>query len=251
MRGFAAAMIGLALFGLGCDSSADGMTSGSVSGTADATSTGQTTSSTGPETGAVAPGCGENLLEDPGFEGGTASEAWDDDSELFGTPICDATCTDDVGANPFTGDWWVWFGGVAQPDTASVRQQVFIPEGNAVLRFGFSVNAGAGTGNDAFVVVVDDDQQQLRVTDAQAVSNGGWRIIELDMSRFADGAEHTLSFEATISGAGVTNFFIDDVELLLCDDAGSSGGTGTGDGTGDRTGTGDGTGADTSTSTSG
>lgn len=241
MRGFAAAWIGLGTLALGCgDSSAETMSASSVSETADATSAAETTSSTGPETGVLPPGCAENLLEDPGFEGGVAGGAWEGASDLFDTPICDSTCTDDVGASPFSGNWWVWFGGVAQPDEASVFQRVTIPEGNATLRFGFSINAGAGTGDDDFSVVIDDTTH-LQINDAQAGSYAGWRVVELDVSSAADGEEHTLSFVASITGAGVTNFFVDDVELLLCEEEGTSSSTSTGAGMG----------ADASTSTTG
>ena len=176
------------------------------------------------DTGSLLEGCGENLLADPGFEGGSPNEAWTAESDLFGTPICSVDCTDDVGAGPFVGDWWVWFGGVAQPDNAFVRQTVLIPEGMAMLRFGFSVNAGSGTGNDVFTVSIDE-MTQLQIKDTEAESYGGWRLVEADVSSFADGGEHVLSFSASIAGAGVTNFFIDEVELLPCDDASSSSGT--------------------------
>lgn len=188
---------------------------------AGATSDDSTTSAGSSESGAALEGCGENLLGDPGFEGGSPNEVWVAESDLFGTPICSIDCTDDVGAGPFVGDWWVWFGGLAQPDTAFVRQSVSIPEGMAMLRFGFSVNAGAGTGNDVFTVSVDE-MTQLQITDAEAESYGGWRLVEVDVSSFADGEEHVLSFSASIAGVGVTNFFVDEVELRSCEDGSSS-----------------------------
>lgn len=175
-------------------------------------------------TGSLLEGCGENLLEDPGFEGGSPNDAWTAESDLFGTPICSVDCTDDVGAGPFVGDWWVWFGGVAQPDTAFVRQTVLIPEGMAMLRFGFSINAGSGTANDVFTVLVDE-MTMLQINDTEAESYGGWRLVEIDVSSFADGGEHVLSFSASIAGVGVTNFFIDEVEVLPCEESSTSSGT--------------------------
>jgi len=125
------------------------------------------------------------------------------------------------GANPFVGDWWVWFGGVAMADTPRVRQSVEVPAGQAMLRFGFSVNAGSGTGNDIFTVRLDDENIFI-VSDAEAGAYGGWRVIELDVSRYADGSEHTLQFSASTAGAGVTNFFVDEVELLPCEEPAGS-----------------------------
>lgn len=223
MRAFAAVVIGLGLWASGCgDSSSESASLGSSSGTVGGTLTDSGTSTDDPDAGVAPPGCGDNLLEDPGFEAGTTNSGWDHVSALFVTPICDASCTDDVGANPFTGSWWVWFGGVAQADIASVRQKVIIPPGNAMLRFRFSVNAASGTGNDTFSVVLDDEETPLRVTDADVAAYVGWRVVELDVSSYADGGEHTVSFEASLAGVGVTNFFVDDVELLLCEPQGAS-----------------------------
>lgn len=222
MRAFAAVVVGLGLWVSGCgDSSSELDSTESSLGTADGTSTAPGTSTDDPDTGVAPPGCGDNLLEDPGFEGGAESSVWAPDSALFDTPICDASCTDDVGANPFSGDWWVWFGGVAQADTASVRQTVLIPEGNAIVRFRFSINAASGTGNDVFSVVLDEDTP-FQVSDAMVGSYGGWRIVEVDVSSYADGGEHELSFAASLAGVGMTSFFVDDVELLLCETEGTS-----------------------------
>ena len=210
----------------GCvGSSAESADDGGSTGGNGSVTANVTTITAGSDTGAQLEGCGDNLLADPGFEGGASSEAWDANSPLFDTPICNADCTDDVGAGPFVGDWWVWFGGLAQPDTPSVSQSVVIPDGLAMLRFGFSINAGSGTGNDVFTVGMDDNAL-LRLTDAEVASYDGWRVVEIDVSSYADGGEHTLSFSATIAGVGVTNFFVDEVELLPCEDVqGSSSGS--------------------------
>lgn len=211
----------------GTDTAADGGSTGSgpVSGTA------ATLGTTG-ETGTVPLGCGDNLLEDPGFEAGLPNGAWDDVSPLFDTPICNSDCTDDVGAGPFVGDWWVWFGGIAMADTPSVKQTVLIPDGLAMLRFGFSINAGSGTGNDVFTVSIDQDPV-VQILDTDASDYSGWRVLEVDVSRFADGGEHELEFSAVIAGEGVTNFFVDEVELLPCDESSESSSEDSGSSSGD------------------
>ena len=214
-----AGVITSACVGSSAESSGDGSTGGSGSVTANVT-----TLTAGSESGGQLEGCGDNLLADPGFEEGTATTAWEAVSPLFETAICNAECTDDAGAGPFVGDWWVWFGGIAQPDTPSVSQTVVIPDGLAMLRFGFSINAGSGTGNDVFTVSMDTNSL-LRLTDAAVASYGGWRVVEIDVSSFADGEEHTLTFAANIAGVGVTNFFVDEVELLPCEDVTGSSGT--------------------------
>ncbi len=216
--------MGLGLWVCGCGGSSETDAAGEASVAGETSSGDATGTMTGSDPGVPRPGCGENLLEDPGFEDGSSGVAWDHTSALFGTPICDASCTEDVGANPFSGRWWVWFGGVAQPDIASVQQSVLIPEGNVVLRFRFSVNAASGSGNDVFSVALDG-KTLLEISDANAASYGGWRVVEQEIPSYADGGEHRLSFEAVLSGRGLTNFFLDDVELLLCgqEEPGTSG----------------------------
>ncbi|MBL4683802.1 MAG: hypothetical protein JKY37_04375, partial [Nannocystaceae bacterium] len=66
------------------------------------------------------PACNDNVLTDGGFELGTPNAAWGEASPLFGTPICDDTCSEDPGAAPYAGDWFAWFGGATRPDTASL-----------------------------------------------------------------------------------------------------------------------------------
>ena len=204
----------------GCVGSSGGDDAGSTSGTAEGSTTEPSTVGEA-SGGAPPPGCGENLLQDPGFEAGVPNPNWDSDSPLFGTPLCNADCTDDVGAGPLVGDWWVWFGGIAMTDTPSVSQSVVIPEGRAMLRFGFSINAAAGDGNDVFRVAVGDETELL-ITDAEAASYVGWRFMEVDVSNYADGMEHEISFSATLTGGGLTSFFVDEVELLPCEEPGGS-----------------------------
>ncbi len=181
------------------------------------------------DTGVLPEDCEENLLGDPGFELGTPNPSWEEASPLFGSPICDATCTEDVGAGPLSGAWWVWFGGIEMPDTPSVSQEVVVPVGGAVLAFGFSINAAAGGGNDVFTVTLDDETLFI-ATDDDIVDYGGWQTLLLDVSDFGDGAAHTLRFSGSLTGAGVTNFFVDDVALVSCEApvATSSGGFDTG-----------------------
>lgn len=218
MRG----VVVVALLGAGCVSSSSEANGGGTTGMGEPASTSVSPITAGDPLPA---GCGDNLLVDPGFEGGVPNAAWEDESSLFGTPICNADCTSDVGAAPLVGDWWVWFGGVAMADNARVAQDVVIPEGQAMLRFGFTVNAASGTGTDVFSVQIDDEVFLL-VSDAAAASYVGWRLVELDVSTFADGDEHTVTFSASLSGGGLTSFFLDAVELVPCEAeaASSSGG---------------------------
>ncbi|MEM6293370.1 MAG: hypothetical protein AAGA54_19005 [Myxococcota bacterium] len=185
----------------------------------------------GSESGDVdepAPVCGENVLDDPGFESGTPSEAWSEVSALFGTPLCDGACSEDDSATPFSGDWWVWFGGVEESESASVTQRFSVSGDAAYLRFHVAVNASSGTGGDLFLLSIDD-QELWSLSDADITEYGDYVEVEFDISDFADGQMHDLTFSAELGGDGLTNFFLDDVSVFACDDPvdedGSTGGS--------------------------
>lgn len=170
--------------------------------------------------------CSDNLITDPSFEAGSPSTAWTEESLTFGTPICDASCTEDPGAEPYSGDWWAWFGGVEDPESASVTQDVTIAAADsAVLSFRFSINAAAGTGDDEFAVVVDGTSVWM-ATDAEMSDYDGYTHVDVDLTDFADGGSHTIRFASDHPGTGLTNFFLDEIHLVTCSDAGteSSGG---------------------------
>ena len=182
--------------------------------------------------------CGDEVLLDPGFEGGTPNESWDESSELFESPLCDAGCTTDEGAGAHEGDWYAWFGGVAEPELAWIGQRFVIDADTARLSFQFQINAASGTGEDFFRVVVDD-QEVFQLSDADIEEYADWTRVELDLSEFADGTRHDLYLEADLAGGGVTSFFVDDVSLVGCAEApeGDESGDDTGGTTGDATGT--------------
>ena len=161
------------------------------------------------------PPCGDNVLQDGGFEEGTPSAAWSEASAVFGTPICDASCTEDPGATPLEGMWWVWFGGVEEPDLASVSQTFSVAGGTAELQFYFDINASGAAGSDLYTVHIDD-VVVFMATDAEMDAYDGYTEVIIDISEFADGAEHTLSISGDMTGDGLTNFFTDNVSIAAC-----------------------------------
>ncbi len=222
-------------------------TTGDTSGQADSGETGNDDNGTTTDT--PMGDCGSNLVVDGGFEAGTPSEVWDESSEMFGTPICDASCTEDIGAEPYAGDWFAWFGGVdgGEPETASVSQTITIDPDAAYLSFRFAINDAAGTGNDVFTAELDGEVVFL-VTDVDMADFDGYTAVTLDVSTYADGQPHELRFAAELTGEALTNFFLDEVELVSCDtgtggsssgsDGGSSSGTTAADGSTSGTDTG-------------
>jgi hypothetical protein len=154
------------------------------------------------------------VILDGGFEAGTPNPFWAEGSSTFGTPLCTvAACGTGTGTGPHSGSWWTWFGGISALETGFVRQDVTLVPGTAELRFWLEIPVGSGTGQD-FMAVSIDGVELFRVTDADAADWQPYREVVLDVSQFADGGTHTLSFDSTVFGGGTTNFFVDDVSLV-------------------------------------
>jgi hypothetical protein len=173
--------------------------------------------------------CSENRIVDGGFEAGTPSTVWTEASDQFGTPICDVGCTEDPGAEPYEGTWFAWFGGLPQPEVASVEQTVTIDGETAYLSFRFEINAAAGTGDDTFVVSIDG-VSVFMVSDADVDRFDTYTPVSIDVSEYADGGDHVVRFEADFPGTGLSNFFLDSVELLTCVEGVGSSSSGSGSG---------------------
>ena len=209
-----------------------GMPTTGPSTTANTTSDSTTEGTTG-----IPGDCGDNVLADSGFEGGTPNPSWEESSTIFDSPICDLGCTEDPGAGPRTGDWWVWFGGLEEPDTASVSQEVTIEPDAAYLSLYLEINAAQGEIGDDLIVAEIDGNEVFMATDAEIEDYATYREVVVDISAYADGGQHTLEIRAEVTGDGLTNFFVEDVTIVSCDEgggsSGSSGSTGSGtDGTG-------------------
>ncbi|MBC8073234.1 MAG: hypothetical protein IAG13_33235 [Deltaproteobacteria bacterium] len=196
--------------------------------------------------------CSESRIVDGGFEAGTPSSVWTEASEQFGTPICDIGCTEDEGAVPYEGTWFAWFGGLAEPEVASVEQTVTIDGETAYLSFRFEINAAAGTADDTFDVTIDGESVFM-VTDSDVDRFDAYTPVSIDVSEYADGGDHVVRFEATFPGTGLSNFFLDTVELITCVEGvgSSSSGTGSSESTASDSGSSGSSGADTSSSSDG
>ena len=161
-----------------------------------------------------------NLLQDPGFEAGTPNPFWSETSTNYGTPLCTiADCGDGGGTTgPRTGSVWSWFGGTESPypyEAGSLSQGVVIPNGTATLAFYLWIGA-AGSGSntsDVFNAMIDD----VTVFSANATqinSYPSYTLVRVDVSAFADGASHSVTFSSETAGQQV-NINLDDVSLTV------------------------------------
>jgi hypothetical protein len=154
------------------------------------------------------------LLGDGSFEGGSPNAYWAE----TGKPLCkNSKC----GANyPRTGIWWAWFGGfIGAQYTGSLTQTVLI-SADSLPRLNFYLwNPGTsakGVGVD-FLKVTIDGEQIFIMLGGNPLYKSRYTLVDLDLTPYADGGCHTLSFQSTtVSATTVTNIFMDDVAIIHC-----------------------------------
>jgi hypothetical protein len=158
----------------------------------------------------VTVGAGDCLVADNGFEKGKPNALWLERSTNYSSPLCDASCGTGEGSGPYSGSWWAWFGGTEKAvEESSLEQTVTIGSSSRFLNFYLEVPAAYTTG---YLRVMLDGDTLMEITEAHHASYETYRGVSLDISSYADGRSHTLRLESrTEAGAGVLNFFVDDL----------------------------------------
>ena len=153
---------------------------------------------------------GPNLIQDPSFEQGSPS--WIGSSTNFGNPLCGAACGD--GAR--TGSTWGWFGGIAANETATLSQTVTIPRGAAAsLDFYLWLEEAAAGSNTADIFTVKVDGTTVFSANATQLNKYATYIpVSVDLTPYANGAPHTITF-SSVTTTQVVSFFLDDVSLAV------------------------------------
>jgi hypothetical protein len=156
-----------------------------------------------------------NTVDDGGFEAGTPNPVWAEASTNFGTPLCTiGSCGAGGGSGPHAGTYWAWFGGIAAPETGSVAQPIQITNGlPATIDFFLEIPVASGNGVDFLELQLDGTPVWSVLENAPGFMT--YAPVSVDISAYADGAAHTLTFFSTITGSATTNFFVDDVSLNL------------------------------------
>ena len=164
-------------------------------------------------------GC-PNILTDGSFEQGPTGTAWTQASTSFGTPVCSAAnCGFGSGTGPRTGTYWAWFGGLAGGvETGSVSQSFIFPSNDSItLKFYLEIPLCDGP-QDILNVTVDGNSV-FQVNGGSALCGAaGYTLQSVDLSSYADGNSHTITFNVnTVSANGTeTNFFVDDISVISC-----------------------------------
>jgi hypothetical protein len=160
---------------------------------------------------------GVNAVMDGSFEAGPYAGVWTESSTNFGTPICDvAACGTGTGTGPRTGSYWAWFGGFLGYEEGSLSQSVTFPIslGGATLTF-FVEQIACDSANDYLEVLIDG----VRVFSIDGVSplcnSLGYTLQSVDVSAWADGGAHTLTFHSEVfsTNGGNSSFFVDDAVI--------------------------------------
>jgi hypothetical protein len=171
-----------------------------------------------PSPGSPSPSpCGHEVIVDGGFEsGGIPNTFWNPETSTnFGTPLCDVpSCGTGGGASPpRNGAFWLWFGGIAAPETATLGQTVVIPSGGpATLHFWMRVGTVTAPFTDVVNVRVDGAIVQSFLE--PAVAEGAYTERSVNLNAFANNASHALLFEYVGPSSGTGSFVIDDVSLI-------------------------------------
>ncbi len=157
---------------------------------------------------------GEAVM-DGSFETGTPNTYWSESSTNFGTPLCSvAGCGTGTGTGPNSGIWWVWFGGIAEYEEASVSQNVTIPSTASDLTF-YLEQIACDSPADFLEVTIDDNQVFLADGTSAICGVLSYSMQTVDISAYADDAVHALEFHSEVfaQNGDISNFFVDDVSI--------------------------------------
>jgi len=158
-------------------------------------------------------------LQDPGFELGYPNPYWQGISTNFETPLCTLnTClsgTPASNAAPRTGSGWSWFGGTSADEVATLSQNVTIPNSKTVnLKFYLWIGS-ADPGSDSLdMFTVKLDSTVVFSANATQISTySDYTLVNIDISGFADGGSHSITFSSETTAQQV-DFNLDDVVLV-------------------------------------
>ena len=156
----------------------------------------------------IAPLSGTEIVQDGSFERNALQGAWkvtyDDYSPIY------LYSESDLPA-PSDGMYYLWFGGVAEEESASVSQIVTIPDTASTLTFDLRVSA-CDSDEDYMEVLVD---RTPVFTTKPCTLTDSFEGQSVDISEFADGRRHTLHFRSEVFAAngGLSSFFVDRVSI--------------------------------------
>jgi len=152
-------------------------------------------------------------IMDGGFEMGGGGDPWTETTDGLNVIVQDQFS---ARTDNFLASFGSSFGG---PQAQSLAQSVTIPmvteTGVAICYFLRIPEASTDT-SDFLRVSVDELELARYTIEDLPTFMAGYRKVTHDITSFADGQEHTIRFECTVSGAPITTFRVDDVSINLC-----------------------------------
>lgn len=159
----------------------------------------------------------QQLFQDASFEATVAGQPptnafWQSTDTVNGNTLCDAGCDEGGTVVARTGTWFSWFGGLREPNVASLSQAVVLPAGQARWLNYWIIDQIAGDPSASLKLSVDGTLVQT-VT-AEGTSEYTLRSIEIPTT-YLDGQSHTIRFDWSADAADsvLGGAIIDDVTL--------------------------------------
>ena len=151
-------------------------------------------------------------VRDGDFDTVSPKVYWEEFSSSYATPRCTVpSCGYGSGTGPNSGAHWVWFGRDPHGEVAHISQYLSIPQEYSLLSFWLEQPECDGP-DDSLVVQIDDHTVYSASGEGSLCGLPHYNRLVVDISAYADGGMHTLTFYAQ-SGGG-TSFFLDDVAML-------------------------------------
>ncbi len=150
-----------------------------------------------------------NVVENGSFEN-TASDAWVEDSKIYGGKGSLITSKLDLPQGILTnsGSYIAWLGG-ANDETSQLSQRIELPLNAETLNFYYEIRSTDACGYDRASVLINEQSQ---VDFALCVNEEtlGWQLHTINISEYA-GQTVNITFRLASDDLLVSNWFIDDV----------------------------------------
>jgi len=155
----------------------------------------------------------DDAVADGSLEGGSPNPDWAETGEQF-TPICsESSCGINLSSD---GDWFAWFGGIADTNLQRLWQTVIIPTTATELRFQLRVGL-CDSAADYLKVQIDGSDV---FTNFCTAATGTYQTITIDLTTAAGGpynddGSHTVRFEGDlfVVNSGHSNHFVDEIRI--------------------------------------
>ncbi len=144
---------------------------------------------------------------DGGIEAGPGG-AWTETGTQF-EPICsEFFCGAALAAD---GEFFAWFGGSSMPNAQTLTQDVTISTSATDLTFDLLIGI-CDSAADSLTVEIDGN---VEYTNACVADTEGYEQVSVDVSAYADGGTHTVSFigNTVAANGGNSNYFVDNIAI--------------------------------------